>query len=393
MHLRHQLAAFSPISGVAIPRAVAAGSGLSPDPRSALLQLLLDEYDATHGVLCGSGTQALHIALLAAFDGVAGDRTAALPAFSCFDVAAAAIGAGVRPSFYDLDPETLGPDWRSFERVLDAGARIIVVAPLYGLPIDWTIVERIARRYDALVLEDAAQGFGGVWAGQAVGALGVISTLSFGRGKGWTGGSGGAVLVRGAARILTSLAPTAIHVEGATIAGLVLQAILGRPGVYGIPRSIPAFALGETRYHAPEAPTEMPRAAAAAVLANRAASLREVVTRRSTAALYDSVLGEGYGGRGIAVAAAAVPGYLRYPVRVNRSLRDRLLSAHGRRLGIERSYPFPLWELPALQGRMTGRECEFPGARALADSLVTAPTHSLLSAGERGTIADLLASR
>ncbi len=107
----------------------------------------------------------------------------ALPAFTCYDIASAAVGAGVRVALYDVDPDTLGPDPASLERVLAAGAGAVVAGPLYGVPLEWDALRALADRHGALLIEDAAQGHGASWRGRPLGSLGDLSVLSFGRGK------------------------------------------------------------------------------------------------------------------------------------------------------------------------------------------------------------------
>ena len=68
-------------------------------------------------------------------------ESVALPAFGCFDVASAAIGADVPVSLYDIDPDTLSPDPDSLSRAFSQGARVAVIAPLYGVPVDWESLE------------------------------------------------------------------------------------------------------------------------------------------------------------------------------------------------------------------------------------------------------------
>src|SRR3989449_6070319 len=104
-----------------------------------------------------------------------------------------------------------------------------------------------AAAVGAAVIEDAAQGFGASWRGRPLGSLGAVSVLSFGRGKGWTGGRGGALLARGRAP------PTAANGNGAGLwregEGLVLAAAQGgfaRPPPHGPPAPLPWLGLGET---------------------------------------------------------------------------------------------------------------------------------------------------
>jgi len=97
-----------------------------------LLEGLLAMYEASVGILTDSGTSALRLALSAAAD--AGRLPVAMPAYSCYDLATAAIGADVPVLLYDLDPLTLEPDEASLTQALEAGARTLVVAHLFGRP-------------------------------------------------------------------------------------------------------------------------------------------------------------------------------------------------------------------------------------------------------------------
>src|SRR5439155_325596 len=96
-----------------------------------------------------------------------------------------------------VHPPLPSPELDSLTAALTAGARLVVVTSLYGVPVQWRAVLECAAAVGAAVIEDAAQGFGASWLGRPLGSLGAVSVLSFGRGKGWTGGRGGALLARG----------------------------------------------------------------------------------------------------------------------------------------------------------------------------------------------------
>ena len=114
----HQLPVFSPLPLKALLRALGGRLPNGEDPRAVLSELLAGERGAKRVILYGSGTQALQVALRVAVDSIGGE--VALPAYSCFDVATAAVAARVPVRFYDVDPETLGPDLVSLEAALEA---------------------------------------------------------------------------------------------------------------------------------------------------------------------------------------------------------------------------------------------------------------------------------
>ena len=369
-------------------RGLAAALRMTSDPRPALAELLRRDYAASVVRLTGSGTQALQIAIVNAVHHVGADSPVALPAFSCFDVASAAIGANVAAALYDLDPESLGPDPESLERVFAAGVRVAVIAPLYGMPVEWDALEALAIRYGTILIEDSAQGHGATWRGTPLGALGEISTLSFGRGKGWTGGRGGAVLARrGASLDATELAASAIGAEASSIVGLLAQWTLGRPAVYGIPHSIPALGLGETTFHPPVPPMTMPRAASAAILHAIDPSRQEAEHRRENARWFLERIPRGERVRPIRPIRDATPGYLRLPIRISGGMSGVEQTVRAITLGVAPSYPSSLAELAP---RLAGPERDWPGADELARDLVTLPTHSRLTRVERDEIVRML---
>lgn len=383
--MRHQLAVYSPI---ALPDLL--GGALDRVLRRAELPRRVEEelrrlYDVERVTLTASGTQALQLALAPS-----AGRLVALPAFSCYDVASAAIGAGVRVALYDLDPDTLAPDLDSLERVLRAGAEAVVAGPLYGVPLPWDGIERLVSSHGARLIEDAAQGHGASWHGRPLGSLGAESVLSFGRGKGWTGGGGGALLHREGPGGAPGREPASG--EARLAAATLAQWLLGRPAVYGIPMSIPSLGLGETLYHEPT-PPRAPSAAALALLERtRERSAREAQARRANAESLLQGLRDIHSARTIRAPADSVPGYLRLPVRLPAGLASFSDPDRARRLGVATSYPTTLATLPPLVPLLTGPENRFPGATSLVDTLVTLPTHSRVTVRDRHEILSVLAA-
>jgi len=393
MILRHQLPAYSPLGVGPIREALVHGLGPGMDGQADLRAALAREYCADEVRLLGSGTQALQVALGMAMRQVR-DTAVALPAFTCFDVAAAAVGARARLRFYDVEPRTLAPDLASLERTLHRGTRVVVVTPLYGFPVDWDAVDELLTQYGAFGVEDAAQGDDARWRGRRVGSLGPISVLSFGRGKGWTGGSGGALLLRnrppwqGLATTMVepAEAPMTRGAEVRVVSALMMQWALGRPAWYAIPHALPWLRLGETVYRAPEKPRVMTRAASACLTATRAAAAREGATRRATATAMVEAIGTGSVVRPIEPLAGATPGYLRLPLRLAHGLGGFPQPGAVTRVGLARSYPSVLAVIPQAGPLLDDTPSGWPGAAELVRTLWTVPTHSLLTAAERSLL-------
>ena len=373
----------------------AGGAALVPgrDPRPALGELLAREFEAQHVSLLASGTQALQTALVEAARAAGGDVIVALPAFTCFDVATAAVGAQLRVALYDIDPRTLSPDLDSLTAALTAGARIVVVAPLYGVPVEWRGVMECAAAVSATVIEDAAQGFGASWHGHPLGSLGALSVLSFGRGKGWTGGRGGALLARGGTgRNGANGNGVGLWREAGVLALAAAQWAFGRPAAYGIPAALPWLGLGETRYRDPVAPRPLSRASAGLLVRGFVAAQREAVVRRHRAQGLLEAVARCAGAHAIEPPAEAAPGYLRLPLRVPGGLGGLAHPAVATRLGATRSYPSSLGALAPVCARLVGQTRRWPGAEDLVRELITLPTHSLLSVWDLETLARAIAS-
>ena len=367
--------AHSPLSWRALRASAGTVLRRGEDRRPALRQLLAAEFAAEDVGLFASGTQALQVALTGSAPIVA------LPAFTCFDVATAAVGAGLRITLYDVDPVTLTPDLDSLRGALADGAGIVVVAPLFGLPPDWEAVQSLAATAGAVLVEDAAQGAGASWRGRPLGSLGGMSVLSFGRGKGWTGGGGGALLTRHRnARPSTGKG----HDRGGdlrTVSLAAAQWTFGRRALYGIPAALPWLGLGETRYRDPVPPRPLSRAAASLLLDGATAANREGAARKRRAARLLEMVTRRPGLEPIVPLQGGVPGYLRLPLRVKGGLSGLANPEAAIRLGVAPSYPKPIGELPAVGARLVTR-WPWPGAEELARDLITLPTHSLLTADD-----------
>lgn len=387
--LRHQLPAYSPISlGMALG---ALGDRLIGASRqtSRLASLLQRELDADEVLLVDSGRSALQLAIELSAPRPHGNHVVALPAFQCFEVGSAAVGADAQVVFYDIDPATLGPDFDSLASALATGATTIVVAPLYAMPVDWDALAGLASAHGAVVIEDAAQGYGASWKERRLGSLGALSVVSFGRGKGWTGGGGGALCLRHGQRSskeMGTIRDVTVSRELKLLFTALAQSVLGRPSLYGIPASLPGLELGETRYHAPTPPFRAAHFSEA--LASRAfeASSLEAEARRRAGEAWREQLPRHLVAAAPRAIAGASPGYLRFPLRIADGARWLRQSSVARRLGVAPSYPSPLFEVPAVARRIFRPHARLSGAETLARELVTLPTHTRVSQSDRRNI-------
>ena len=144
-----------------------------------LLESELARYTrAGHAVGCGSGSDALLLALLA-LDVGAGAEVVTTP-FTFFATAGAVVRAGARPVFVDIEPRTYNIDPARIEEVITERARALLPVHLYGQCAEMDEILRVSRERGLRVIEDAAQAIGGEdAAGRSAGSTGDVGCFSF----------------------------------------------------------------------------------------------------------------------------------------------------------------------------------------------------------------------
>ncbi len=123
-----------------------------------------------HAVGLNSGTDALVIALRALGVGP-GDEVVTSP-FSFFATAEAVSSVGATPVFADVDAATFMLDPDAAEAAVTARTRAIMPVHLYGGVAQMARLAAVAERAGAALVEDCAQSFGAVYAGDCAGCGG-----------------------------------------------------------------------------------------------------------------------------------------------------------------------------------------------------------------------------
>lgn len=149
------------------------------------LEAKLAEYvGVKHAITCANGTDALTLAMMV-LDIKQGDAVFC-PTFTFFATAETIAFANATPVFVDSDAATFNIcpiDLEArIQKVIAEGTlvpKVIISVDLFGLPANYPEIERIAKKYDLQLIEDAAQGFGGSLNGKMAGSFGEIATTSF----------------------------------------------------------------------------------------------------------------------------------------------------------------------------------------------------------------------
>lgn len=139
---------------------------------------------AKHAITCSNGTDALSLGLMA-YDVGPGDAIFTTP-FTFFATAEVIALTGATPVFVDIDAKTFNicPEQLSkrVDEVVAQGdlkVKGIIPVNLFGLAPDFDAINEVASKHDMFVLEDTAQGFGGLYKGKVSGSLGDVSATSF----------------------------------------------------------------------------------------------------------------------------------------------------------------------------------------------------------------------
>jgi len=89
--------------------------------------------------------------------------------------------AGLKPVFVDIDPKTLVITPQNIRKALkrEKGVSIILPVHLMGYLADMDAINAIAKEYNLLVMEDAAQAHGSLYKGRRAGSLSKLGVFSF----------------------------------------------------------------------------------------------------------------------------------------------------------------------------------------------------------------------
>ena len=134
-------------------------------------------HGVKHAVALASGTDALHLALLAA--GIKrGDEVITTP-FTFIATAEAVSYIGAVPIFVDIRSDTFNMDIAKVEAAITRKTKAILPVHLYGQPVEMDALMQIAKKHGIRVIEDCAQSFGAEFRGRKAGTFGDMGCFSF----------------------------------------------------------------------------------------------------------------------------------------------------------------------------------------------------------------------
>lgn len=144
--------------------------------------------NAKYAVGVGSGTEALHLSLLAC--GVKPDDEVITVPNTAMPTVSSISFANAKPAFIDIDPKTYTMDTNNLEEYLRKKfkksdsrfakkPKVVIPVHLYGHPADMDPILEVARKYDLKVIEDSCQAHGAKYKDKMVGSIGDAGCFSF----------------------------------------------------------------------------------------------------------------------------------------------------------------------------------------------------------------------
>lgn len=168
----------------AIQNVLIGGQFIGGEPVRQLEEKLADYVGVKHCITCANGTDALQLALMAWNVGE-GDAVF-VPDFTFFSTAEVVPWVKATPVFVDVDIDTFNISADSLEKAIQSALnegklvpKAVIAVDLFGQPADFPEIRKITDKYNLLLLEDGAQGFGGRIGDKKACSFGDIATTSF----------------------------------------------------------------------------------------------------------------------------------------------------------------------------------------------------------------------
>lgn len=318
-------------------------------------------HERRFGLMCNSGTSALHIALAALKerDGWADGDEIIVPALTFVATSNVVLYNGLKPVFVDVDPRYYTIDPALIEARLTARTRAIMPVHIAGLPADMAPIMAIARAAGLRVIEDSCEAMFVRDRGRLVGSFGDIACFSTYAAHLITTGVGG-VAVTDDPELRELMSSAMNHGRDPIYTRIDDDQAAQGSDLFRIANSRFSFVRFGHSFRA----TEMEAAIGVAQLEERAAAgrRREAIAARLTAGL----AAERTALQLPDARPGAEHGYMMYPITLldDRLGRDALIE-HLESNGVETRYLLPLINQPIYRRTFGNLDAEYPVAARL----------------------------
>lgn len=124
-----------------------------------------------------SGTSALFGAVYSC--GLKEGENIVVPAYCFFSAATAVLNNKLNVKFCDINLETFNIDIESLKKTIDEKTRAILVVHMFGNPCEMDEINKIAKKNNLKVIEDACQAHGATYKNRKIGSIGDLGVFSF----------------------------------------------------------------------------------------------------------------------------------------------------------------------------------------------------------------------
>src|SRR3989344_4131257 len=149
---------------------------------------------AKHAIALNSATSALHLALVAA--NIKKDDEVILPALTFASTAHAVLYVGAKPVFADIELDTLCISPKDIKKKITKKTKAIIPVHYGGYPCYMDKIQRIAKKHNILIIEDASHACGSIYKGEKIGTISPFTCFSFHAVKNLATGDGGMITVK-----------------------------------------------------------------------------------------------------------------------------------------------------------------------------------------------------
>lgn len=338
------------------------------------LEYKITEYiDCKHSMATSSGRTAIYI-LLKAYGIKEGDEVA-MPAYMCSSVSDLLISMNIKINFIDIEKDTYNISVCDLNEKINKSTKIIIAAHMFGNPCEIDSINEIAEDNNAILIEDAAQAMGAKYKKEKVGAITDAGFFSFGRGKPLTSIDGGAIVtndrkIAQKCQIISEnfSKQNSIH-QLKTFMKLNGYSQIRNKNVYRIVHKIARN--NNTRFNININNIETKYTHFQANLANIQLSKLDAfnkIRKNNSNIIYNALKNNNHI-KLLNISSHADPIFLRYPIRVDTSIRDKLMEQLYDK-GIETSVVYPV-----SLSKIYSNSLECKNAEEIVKETIALPVH------------------
>tara|TARA_B110000008_G_scaffold279402_1_gene326354 strand:- start:485 stop:1699 length:1215 start_codon:yes stop_codon:yes gene_type:complete len=154
-------------------------------------ELFAKKCGSKYALATSSGSTAIHLACHTL--GLKKGDEVIMPTITMVATANMVSVTGAKPVFVDIDPRTWTINIDEIKNKINKKTKAIMPVHIYGHPCEMDKILNLAKKYNLLVIEDAAEAHGAKYKNKKIGSIGDMTIFSFFANKNITTGEGGMI--------------------------------------------------------------------------------------------------------------------------------------------------------------------------------------------------------